>query len=254
MIFIGIALLIAAGLALVVSSDAGALMGLTQQQTGQVVALLLVLILIAGGAFARRRPASELISALVLWVGIFVVAITGYAYRDEIMNVATRVYGELTPGQPIVDGHTGRVSFRRGLSGHFQVDAKINGIKIPLIFDTGASAMVLNNDDAKKAGIDVARLRYDTAVSTANGMGRAAVVRIADIDVGGIVRHDIRAYVTEGGALDTSLLGMTFLETLSRYAVSQNSLELTNYCPSAVLTKSCSAAPLPSPRRPATAA
>src|SRR6185437_5425677 len=168
MIFIGIALLIAAGLALVVSSDAGALMGLTQQQTGQVVALLLVLILIAGGAFARRRPASELISALVLWIGIFVVAITGYAYRDEIMNVATRVYG-----QPIVDGHTGRVSFRRGLSGHFQVDAKINGIKIPLIFDTGASAMVLNNDDAKKAGIDVARLRYDTAVSTANGMGRA---------------------------------------------------------------------------------
>ena len=120
------------------------------------------------------------------------------------------------------------MSFRRGLSGHFQVDAKINGIKIPLIFDTGASAMVLNNDDAKKAGIDVARLRYDTAVSTANGMGRAAVVRIADIDVGGIVRHDIRAYVTEGGALDTSLLGMTFLETLSRYAVSQNSLELTN--------------------------
>jgi aspartyl protease family protein len=228
MIFIGIALLIAAGLALVVSSDAGALVGLTQQQTGQGVALLLVLILSAGGAFARRRPASELIGALVLWIGIFVVAITGYAYRDEIMNVATRVYGELTPGQPMVDRQTGRVSFRRGLSGHFQVDAKINGVNVPLIFDTGASAMVLNNTDAKKAGIDVASLRYDTAVSTANGMGRAAVVRLADIDVGGIVRHDIRAYVTEGGALDTSLLGMTFLETLSRYAVSQNSLELTN--------------------------
>jgi aspartyl protease family protein len=34
--------------------------------------------------------------------------------------------------------------------------------------------------------------------------------------------------VTEGGALDTSLLGMTFLETLSRYAVTKDSLELTN--------------------------
>ena len=34
------------------------------------------------------------------------------------------------------------------------------------------------------------------------------------------------AFVTEDGALETSLLGMTFLETLSRYSVTQNSLEL----------------------------
>jgi aspartyl protease family protein len=53
-------------------------------------------------------------------------------------------------------------------------------------------------------------------------------VTLDSINVGGIVRHNIRAYVTAGGALDTSLLGMTFLETLTRYAVSQDSLELTD--------------------------
>ncbi len=78
------------------------------------------------------------------------------------------------------------------------------------------------------AGIDTSHLAFDTAVSTANGMGRAAVVNLATIDVGGIVRHDIRAYITAGGALDTSLLGMTFLETLNRYAVTRDSLQLTN--------------------------
>jgi aspartyl protease family protein len=119
MMFIGIALLVAGGLALAMSADAGSLIGLTPQQTGEVIPLLLVLILIAGGAFARRRPASELISALVLWVGIFGIALTGYTYRDEIMSVASRVYGELTPGQPVVDIKTGRVMFRRGLGGHF---------------------------------------------------------------------------------------------------------------------------------------
>lgn len=228
MMFIGIALLIAAGLALAISADAGSLIGLTQQQSGQVVPLLLVLILIAGGAFARRRPASELISALVLWVGIFAIAVAGYAYRDEIMSVANRVYGELTPGQPVVDGQSGRVTFRRGLGGHFEVSAKINGRAIPLIFDTGASAMVLTISDARRAGIDTSNLAFDTPVSTANGTGRAAVVTLDRMEVGGIVRHNIRAYVTEGGALDTSLLGMTFLETLSRYAVTKDSLELTN--------------------------
>jgi aspartyl protease family protein len=228
MIFIGIALVVAAGLALAISNDAGALVGLSEQQTGHLVPLLLILILVAGGAFARRRPASELVSGLILWCGIFALALTGYAYRSEIMSVATRVYGELAPGHPVIDSRTGQVTFRRGLGGHFQVDATVNGATIPLIFDTGASAMVLTSADARKAGIDPDRLRFDTAVSTANGMGRAAIVTLDNVDVGGIVRHRIRAYVTEGGALDTSLLGMTFLETLTRYAVTKDSLELTN--------------------------
>ena len=41
--------------------------------------------------------------------------------------------------------------------------------------------------------------------------------------LGGVV-----AFVTEENALDQSLLGMTFLETLSRYSVTQNSLELAD--------------------------
>ena len=48
------------------------------------------------------------------------------------------------------------------------------------------------------------------------------------MEVGGIVREDVVAFVTEAKALETSLLGMTFLETLQRYSVTQNSLELTN--------------------------
>ena len=48
------------------------------------------------------------------------------------------------------------------------------------------------------------------------------------LEVGGIVRRNVTAFVTEAGAMDTSLLGMTFLETLSRYSVSQNALELVD--------------------------
>lgn len=228
MLFIGIALLIAAGLALAVSADAGAFLGLSQVQTGQLVPLLLVLILVAGGAFSRRRAVGELVSALALWVGVFALAVAGYAYRDEITSVAARVVGELAPGQPIIDSKTGTVSFRRGLGGHFEVKASIDGADVPLIFDTGASAVVLSLEDARRTGIDTRHLHFDTTVSTANGLGRAASVVLDRITVGTITRHNIRAYVTEAGALDTSLLGMTFLETLSRYAVTRDSLELTN--------------------------
>jgi aspartyl protease family protein len=42
------------------------------------------------------------------------------------------------------------------------------------------------------------------------------------------VREGVTAFVAERNALETSLLGMTYLETLSRYSVSQNSLELVD--------------------------
>jgi aspartyl protease family protein len=232
MIFIGIALVIAVGIALLISADAGSMVGLTQAQTAQVIPLLvplvLILIVFAGGLFTRRRKASELVGSVLLWVGIFGVAALTYAYRDELTGVAARVAGELQPGVAVVDSQAGVSTFRRGLGGHFEINATVNGHTTPMIFDTGASAVVLTVADAEAAGIDTEGLSFTIPVSTANGTGRAARVRLDRMEVGGIVRERVVAFVTEDGALDMSLLGMTFLETLSRYSVTQNSLELAD--------------------------
>jgi aspartyl protease family protein len=224
MIFIGLALLIAIGIALLISSDAGSLVGLTQTQTAQLV----LLIVFAGGLFTRRRRASELVGSVVLWIGIFGVAAVTYAYRDELTGMAGRVMGELRPGVAVVDAGQGLATFRRGMGGHFEINATVNDHTTPMIFDTGASAVVLTVADAQAAGIDTAGLRFSIPVSTANGTGRAARVRLDRIAVGGIVREGVVAFIAEDGALDMSLLGMTFLETLSRYSVTQNSLELVD--------------------------
>lgn len=226
MLFIGVALLIAVGLALIISSDAGSLVGLTEQQTGALVPLVILLIVFAGGAFARRQRLGEMIGNLVVWAGLFAVALVGYSYRDDLSGVAARVFGELMPGAAIVDAERGTVSFRAGRDGHFLVNAQINGAPLTLLFDTGASAVVLTREDAEAAGIDVEGLRYSVPVATANGTGRAASVVLTRVEVGGIGRNRIRAFVAEEGALRTSLLGMSFLETLERYSVSANSLEL----------------------------
>lgn len=228
MIFIGIALLVAGGLALLISADAGAVIGLSQDQLAQLIPLLVILVVFAGGLFTRRRKAAELVGSVLLWVGIFAVAGLSYAYRDELGNIVARVAGELQPGVAVVDAEGGIATFRRGLAGHFEINATVNGHTTPMIFDTGASAVVLTVDDAEAAGISTKKLSYTMPVSTANGTGRAARVRLDRIEVGGIVREDIVAFVTEEDALDQSLLGMTFLETLSRYSVTQNSLELAD--------------------------
>lgn len=228
MIFIGIALLVAAGLVLLISADAGSLVGLSQMQTAQLVPLLVLLIIFAGGLFTRRHKASELLGGLFLWAGLFAVAMVTYAYRDELLGVVGRVAGEFQPGVALVDAEAGTATFRRGVNGHFEVNATINGHTTPMIFDTGASAVVLTIADAREAGVNVEGLRYVVPVSTANGQGLAARTRLDSIEVGGIVRRNLTAFVTEEGALETSLLGMTFLETLTRYSVTQNSLELVD--------------------------
>lgn len=228
MLFIGFAIVIAIGLALLVSADAGTMVGLTQQQLGQLLPLLVILIFIAGGLFSRRYRFGELFGNLILWAGIFGVVLVGYTYRDDLTVVASRVFGELMPGIAVVDGERGTATFRGGRDGHFQINATINGSDIRTIFDTGASAVVLTHGDAVKAGINTGVLDYNVAVSTANGTGKAASVVLDQIEVGGIVRNKVRAFIAERGALETSLLGMSFLGTLSRYAVTGNALELVD--------------------------
>lgn len=228
MLFVGFALLISVGIALLISADAGSIVGLSQQQTGQALPLIIILVLVASALVGRRLRLSEMLTNLILWVGIFGVALVGYAYRDDLSLVAARVTGELLPGAAQIDSDRGTATFRVGRDGHYQIATLINGTEITTTFDTGASAVVLSDADARAIGIDVGALRYDIPVATANGTGRAALINLSEIEVGGIVRTNIRAFVAEAGALDQSLLGMSFLRTLSRYSVSGNSLELTD--------------------------
>jgi aspartyl protease family protein len=228
MLFVGVALLVAVGIGLLVSADAGSMVGLNQVQFAQLIVLVVLAIVFAAGAFSRRQKFSAIIANVAVWGAIFVASLVGYTYREDIKGVAARVFGELSPTSAIVDSKNGTASFRRGIDGHFLVAATVNGANMPLLFDTGASAVVLSYGDAKKAGIDVAALNFTTPVTTANGTGRAAVVTLDQIDVGGIKRSRVPAFVADRGALDGSLLGMTFLETLSRYSVTGDSLELAD--------------------------
>lgn len=228
MIFIGVGLVVAIGLALIINGDAGSLIGLEQNQTVRLVALVGILILVAGGAFGRRQRLGEMLGNLALWCGIFAIVIVGYTFRAELGQIGSRVLAEVSPGAAVVDVSGAKATFRRSFGGAFRVNTEINGHRAALIFDTGASAVVLTQADAKSAGIDVRNLRYSVPVRTANGTGMAAAVILDRVKVGDITRRKVRAFVADDGALETSLLGMTFLETLSGFSVQNDSLVLTD--------------------------
>ncbi len=228
MLFIGVALLISIALALIISVDAGSLIGLTQEQTGQIIALIMVLILVAGGAFSRRIKLSEILRSIILWVIIFTIAIIAYIYREDIGKFAGRIAGELAPASANISSDAGAAAFHRSLDGSFKLNVRINNVRVKMIFDTGASLVVLNHEDAVRVGLNLGNLKYNVRVQTANGITKAASVVLEKITVGNIERNNIRAFVAQDDLLETSLLGMSFLETLSGYSVKNDVLELIN--------------------------
>lgn len=226
MIFVGMALIVAVALAFLITSDAGSLIGLEQNDFGQLVILVAVLLLVAGGSFGRRIRFNEMISGVILWAGIFALAIFGYSFRTELEQYGSRFLSELKPGTAYISEDGASARFTRSLGGSFVVTGNVNGANVQFVFDTGATAVVLTVDDAQRAGIDVSALRFSVPVSTANGEAFAAQTRVAELTVGGIKRENVTTLVAEQGRLERSLLGMTFLETLSSFTVAQDTLEL----------------------------
>ncbi|HZV22102.1 MAG TPA: TIGR02281 family clan AA aspartic protease, partial [Hyphomicrobiales bacterium] len=98
------------------------------------------------------------------------------------------------------------------------------GQSVRMIVDTGASTVVLRPEDARRAGIQLNKLDYVVPVDTANGRAFAARVKLDRVSLGGLTLEKVDALVTRQGALQQSLLGMSFLSRLRSYEFSKDQL------------------------------
>jgi aspartyl protease family protein len=103
------------------------------------------------------------------------------------------------------------VTLRSDGRGHFQVEARVEGRRIDFLVDTGASMIALRESAAARLGIHPRASDYNVKTHTANGVGKAARVRLNSVEVNGITVRDVEAFVVPDEALSTNLLGMSFL-------------------------------------------
>jgi aspartyl protease family protein len=187
-----------------------------------------LLVFVGAGALVmfRERFAQALMTAL-LWVVLALILVVGYTYRFELHDVADRVMAELIPGHVITHGRT--IEVARAVNGDFDVTAQINGARISMVLDTGASSVVLTREDARAAGLPLEVLAYTANIDTANGRTRAAPVTLERLGIGGLVEHSVAALVAQPGQLRTSLLGMSFLNRLQSWEVRGDRLLLHGY-------------------------
>lgn len=166
----------------------------------------------------NRQSLGKTLQQVMAWVFIFVGVIALVGLWEDIRS-------SVGPApQMSVTGNS--VEVPRAYDGHYYLPVLVNGELITFLVDTGASQIVLNAQDAKRAGIDPDQLNYFGRALTANGEVRTAPVRLETLTIGPITDQNVSAWVNEG-ELDKSLLGMEYLHRFSSIQFADGKLILS---------------------------
>lgn len=105
--------------------------------------------------------------------------------------------------------NSGKIELQRAGDGHFYADARVNGVAVRFLIDTGASAIVLTAEDARRASLGAGEAQV--SARGAGGEIRLRQVSLARLSLGGSVHDNVPALAAEAGDLPVSLLGQNFL-------------------------------------------
>jgi aspartyl protease family protein len=131
------------------------------------------------------------------------------------------VDGERVPAR--LDGRVGALKRKpevnavqvwRDTAGMYTTVGSINGTPVPFLVDTGATAVAMNADQARRLGIDFRVVGRQSGVTTASGAVDAWAVTLDTVRVGDLELHNVDAVVLEGAHPETTLLGMSYLGRL----------------------------------------
>ena len=192
--------------------------GLDGDSWGRLTYLALLGSVIAFWFFVQNRQTlGRTLQQAMAWVLIFIGVIAVVGLWDDIRTTVRPSLGTVTD--------EGRIEVPRARDGHFYLTLEINGTNVEFMVDTGASQVVMTEADARRVGIDTDDLAYVGRAMTANGEVRTAPIRLDRVALGPISDTDVPAQVN-GGEMDTSLLGMTYLQRWERIEMTGGALVL----------------------------
>lgn len=190
---------------------------MTSDQIAQTAYLGLLVVAIAGSYIvANRNSLGKMTQQAMVWGLIFVGVIAAIGLWNDIQR-------DVTARQSFVNPTT--IEVPRSADGHYYLTLDVNGVPVNFVVDTGASLMVLTQQDAHRVGLDPDTLQYFGTANTANGVVQTAGVWLDEVTIGPITDRRVRA-VVNGGEMAGSLLGMSYLELYNRFTIEGDMLIL----------------------------
>ncbi|HKY19287.1 MAG TPA: TIGR02281 family clan AA aspartic protease [Rhizomicrobium sp.] len=174
--------------------------------------------------FVREFKFKQTARNVLGWVAVGAVLIIGFSFQEELRAFGLRLRSNLMPGYAVETGLR-ELTLSEGEGGHYNVYGTVNGTRIAFLIDTGATDIVLDPADAKRAGIDLSNLKFDRPFGSANGIGYGAKTTVENLSVGPIVLTNVEVSINNA-RMGSSLLGMAFLKRLKSFSVSGQKLTL----------------------------
>ena len=175
-------------------------------------------LLLAGGfLLTNRLKLGQTLQMAATWVLIFIGVIAAVGLWGDIQD-------DLYPNQTRFEDAS--VVVPRSRDGHYYLTLDVNGAPTDFVVDTGATDIVLTQQDATAAGLDPDTLNFLGRANTANGEVRTAPVRLDTVTIGTHTDRDVYA-VVNGGEMGQSLLGMGYLQRWGRIEITGGELTLT---------------------------
>ncbi|MCS6787628.1 MAG: TIGR02281 family clan AA aspartic protease [Thiobacillaceae bacterium] len=149
----------------------------------------------------RNWGVGMIVAAWLMLGGVVWLFMDGWVSRQTQPNAHL---AELPPGAAVV--------LRRNASGHYVAPGRINGVPVTLLVDTGATAVALPAQVARRVGAPAGQpLRTATAAGTTT----AYATRLASVELGGLTAEDVGGVIVPDMPGETVLLGMSFLARFS---------------------------------------
>lgn len=183
----------------------------------------LVILALALGSYAivaHKGRIATMLRHLVLWGLLIVGVAAGIGLWQSVQST-------MFASQTQVEGG---IDLRRSLDGQFHLTLSITGPNgeahpINFIVDTGATDIVLRQQDAVKLGYDIRDLSFMGMARTANGVTRTAHVLLDTVVLEQHSARRVSALVNEGD-LHASLLGMQYLQRFERIEIMRDRLRI----------------------------
>lgn len=104
------------------------------------------------------------------------------------------------------------VVIKRNDYGQYITSGSINGLGVTFLVDTGATSVAMNENTARRLGIDYRLNGKEAQAMTAGGITRSWLVKLDSVKVGEIEVPNVRGAVVQGDSPHYVLLGMTYLD------------------------------------------
>jgi aspartyl protease family protein len=143
--------------------------------------------------------------------GVRLISADGRSALVEIAGVQQRLGVSQRIGSQYSTPAERSITIPRNEQMQYRTTAEINGVRLPVLVDTGANIIALNSRDARAVGISDDE-GVSATVETAGSIVSARRVILDVVSVGGIRVDTVEATIIDGELPSVALLGMSYLQ------------------------------------------